>query len=146
LFGRFQVVLDEVLDVGFGLWVDIGASGSAFEKRSGDTRVFGKIFDGVAIDFSVCKGADRVDKGGFERALIELGKGVFAEVVELALLLECKQQTVYGSSLGLGKWKVCDTRTFAKRYVSLSSGICFGRRCHDDEACRCSVKEGVDGD
>jgi hypothetical protein len=53
-----KVVFYELVDVGFGLWVNICTSGGTFEERSGKTRVFGEIFDRVAIDFGVYKGAD----------------------------------------------------------------------------------------
>jgi len=47
-----------MINVGFGLWVNVCTSSSAFEERSSEARVFGKIFDRVAIDFGVYKGAD----------------------------------------------------------------------------------------
>lgn len=53
-----KVVLDKVVDVGFGLWVDVCTSSSTFEEGSGKARVFGEVFDRVAIDLGVYEGAD----------------------------------------------------------------------------------------
>ena len=58
MFCSLEIVLDEVIDVGFGLWVDICTGGGTFKERSGEARILGQIFDRVAIDFGVYKGAD----------------------------------------------------------------------------------------